>query len=86
MYIKYLIRKFPVYFQGSNHRFIKLSRKEGGIFMRQNINGDRQGMISIEEYLRKRSLIKERENSRKSSSAGQKSLRGEVMELAELYI
>ncbi|WP_251392130.1 hypothetical protein [Mediterraneibacter agrestimuris] len=54
--------------------------------MRQNINGDRQGMISIEEYLRKRSLIREKENRRKSSSASQKSLCGEAVELAELYI
>lgn len=54
--------------------------------MRQDINRDRQGMISIEEYLRKRNLIKERENSRKSSSASQKNLRGGEIELAELYI
>lgn len=54
--------------------------------MRQNINEDRQGMISIEEYLRKRSLIRERENSRKSGGASQKNLRGEAMELAEFYI
>lgn len=86
--IKQVIRKFSVYFQGSGHRFIKLSIKDEKevFFMRQNINEDRQEVISIEEYLRKRGLIREREISRKSNSASQKSLRGEVMELAELYI
>lgn len=54
--------------------------------MHQDINGNRQEIISIEEYLRKRNVIREKENLKKSSSASRENPQGTVIELAELYI
>lgn len=52
--------------------------------MRQNVKEDRQEIISIEEYLRKRSVIRAKESIRKNSGASQKKLSGKAIELAEL--
>lgn len=52
--------------------------------MFQDSGGNRRGIISIEEYLRKRNVIKEKENERKSSGADWSKSQGTAMELAEL--
>lgn len=52
--------------------------------MRQNIKEDRQEIISIEEYLRKRSVIRAKESIRKNSGTSQKNLSRKAIELTEL--
>lgn len=52
--------------------------------MQYDINVKRPEVISTEEYLRKRKLIKEKEKMRNESNANSEYLLGRVMELAEL--
>lgn len=52
--------------------------------MQYDINVKRPEVISTEEYLRKRKLIKEKEKMKNESNANSEYLLGRVMELAEL--
>jgi len=82
------------YGQGSVHIiimsgfiFLKIKDREnetGGINMKQKRQADRHEIISIEEYLRKRQKIRERENRGWGITAQEEE--GPAWMIAELYV